>query len=114
MSVLRTVRRTAPPSGAVVGESALGAVLGLLGNGAETAVFFGLLVVDEDLTVLAVAARRIPRSAHQAEHRIRVEEDAIHLLEGAVCGLREEEVYHGHDEGVAKQGVSTGRSGMCI
>lgn len=66
-------------------------------------VLLGLLVVDEQLAVLAVAARQLAGHAHDVEVRLRagdLVEDGVHLLERAVGRLGVEEVHRGHHEGV--------------
>lgn len=59
------------------------------------------LVVDKEFAVFAVAARFRVRDADNGEDGRRLEEDAVHLFEGAVGGFWVEEVDDGEDEGVA-------------
>ena len=109
-SILHGHRPAIGASAAVVSRSFPGIVLAaLLGNGAEATVFLGILVVDEDLAIFAVSAWSIGCCADQAPHRLGVVEDGVHLLEGAVGGLGEEEVDDGNNEGVARFRVSMAR-----
>lgn len=69
--------------------------------GAAAQVVRGLGVVDEQLAVLAVAARLLPGDAHDIPDRLGLAEDDVHLLERPVGGLGVEEVHDGDDEGIA-------------
>jgi len=74
----------------------------LVGHVAGAAqVVLGLGVVDEQLAVLAVAARLLPGDAHDIPDRLGLAEDDVHLLERPVGGLGVEEVHDGDDEGIS-------------
>ena len=64
----------------------------------------GVVVRDEQLAVLAVAARLVARHADDVEDGGGFVEDGVHLLEGSVRGLGVEEVGYGDDGGVAVVG----------
>jgi hypothetical protein len=67
------------------------------------ALLFGVVVVDEKLAVLAVAAGLVLGDLDDGEPAagtLDLVEDGIHLLERAVGRLGIEEVDHGHDDGV--------------
>ena len=63
-------------------------------------MLLGVLIVDEQLAVLAVPLWLIVRNADDGEDALALAEDAVHLLERAVGGFGIEEVDAGHDEGV--------------
>lgn len=63
-------------------------------------VVLSLGVVDEEFTVLAVAARLFPGDTHDVKDRLRLVEDGVHLLERAVSSLGVEKVHDGEDGGV--------------
>lgn len=58
-------------------------------------------VVDEQLSILAVAEWFVARNLHQSPDGFGLVEDCVHFFEGAVCCFRVEVVDHGEDEGVA-------------
>jgi hypothetical protein len=64
-------------------------------------VLLTLIVVDEDLTVLTVAAGFLFRGLDDGEDVAGLLEDGVHFLEGAVGGFGVEEVDHGDYEGVS-------------
>ena len=59
------------------------------------------LVVDEELSLLAIAPRLITGDFHEGEVGVAFAEDGVHFFQGAVCGFRVEEVDDWEDEGVA-------------
>lgn len=63
-------------------------------------MLFGILVVDEELSVLAVAVRLVAGNRDDVEDAGRILEDSVHLLQGPVGGLGIEEINDGEDEGV--------------
>lgn len=80
----------------LVGDNSLFA-----GNMTSTAqVIFRLSVIDEQLTILAVAARLIPCNLDKVPNRCGLVEDVIHLLQRTVGSLRVEEVDDGEDKSV--------------
>jgi hypothetical protein len=64
-------------------------------------VLVGMSVVNEQFTVLAIAARLITSNLDNTEDGLGLAEDRIHLLQGAVGRLRVEEIHNREDEGVA-------------
>ena len=62
--------------------------------------FLGLVVVDEQLALLAIAVRHVAGDADDVERVGALVEDFVHLFERTACGLGEEEVGRGHHEGV--------------
>lgn len=64
-------------------------------------VLLGLVVIDQELAVLAVTMRLVASDADHLEDRVGLAEDGIHLLQGAVCGHGVEEVDGWDDSGVA-------------
>ncbi len=63
-------------------------------------VFARLFVLDQDLTILAVAVRLGLGNPHHGQDTLGLVEDAVHLLEGPVRCLRVEEIHHREDEGI--------------
>lgn len=63
-------------------------------------VLFRLFVVDEQFSLFAISSRLIARDSHEGEVGAAFAEDGVHLFEGAVGGLRVEEIDDGEDEGV--------------
>lgn len=83
----------------LVGDNALFA-----GNMTSTAqVIFRLSVIDEQLTILAVAARLISCNLDKVPNRCGLVEDVVHLLQRTVGGLRVEEVDDGEDKSVTEE-----------
>ena len=74
-----------------VGGAGLGQHVGPGDRGAP-AVLVRLLVVDEQLAVLAVAARLVARDLDDGEDGVALVEDGVHFLERAVGGFGVEEV----------------------
>lgn len=66
-----------------------------------TQMLLGIFVVDEKLAVLAVAVGLVTGGRDHIENARCLVEDCVHLLQGAVCGFRVEEVNNGEDECVA-------------
>lgn len=67
-------------------------------------MFLGLIILDQQLPTLPIAARLIVRDLHDREPAccaFGFAEDAVHFFEGAVGGFRVEEVGYGDYEGVA-------------
>ena len=60
-----------------------------------------LLVIDEQLSLLAIPSRFIAGDFHDGEVGAAFAEDAVHFFQGAVCGFRVEEVDNWEYEGVA-------------
>lgn len=74
----------------------------LLGDVAEaSSVLVRLFVVDEKLSVLAVATGLFACDAYEVEDRRCLVEDGVHLLKRAICGFGVEEVHDGEDHKVA-------------
>ena len=74
----------------------------LFGNVAGAAhVLLGILVVDEELALLAVAVGLVAGDGDNIEDAGCLLEDDVHFLQGAVCGLGVEEVDDWEDECVA-------------
>lgn len=74
----------------------------LLGDVAGAAqVFRGVLVVDQELSVLAEAMGLVVSHGDHVEDVGGLEEDCVHLFQRPICGLGIEEVDHREDEGVA-------------
>lgn len=87
----------------LVGDNSLFA-----GNMTSTAqVIFRLSVVDEQFTILAVAARLIPCNLDKVPDRSGLVEDVVHLLQRTVGSLRVEEVDDGEDKSVTGEQEST-------
>ena len=70
-------------------------------------MFLALLIVDENFTVLAVAARFVLGGPDNGEDILCLLEDVVHLLERAVSRLRVKEVDDWEDEGIAVGEIST-------
>ena len=60
-----------------------------------------ILVLDEQLSILAVAVRLFLRNLDNREDGVAFGENGIHLFEGAIRGFRVEEVDGWDDEGIA-------------
>lgn len=73
-------------------------LLGDMTGAAE--MLFGVLVIDEQLAVLAVAVGLVAGDRDDVEDAGRILEDSVHLLQGSVGGLRVEEIDDGEDESV--------------
>ena len=73
-------------------------------DASATDMFIRLVVVDEQLSVLSVTARLLAGTLYYVEDVCRLAEDGVHFLQGAVGGLRVEEVDDGDDEGVSLHG----------
>lgn len=69
-------------------------------NIARATVLGGFLVVDQELAVLAVAVGLVPGDTDHREDRVRLGEDGVHFLEGAVGCFGVEEVDDGEDDRV--------------
>ena len=75
-------------------------------------MFLGLIVRDQQLAVLAVAARLVVRDLDDGEPArgtVCFAEDGVHFFEGAVGGFGVEEVGYGNDEG-----ITTGRDFVLV
>lgn len=70
-------------------------------NTCAAQMFFRLVVVDEQLSVLSVAARLLASVLYDVENGGCLAENGVHFLQGAVGGFRVEKVDHGDDEGVS-------------
>jgi hypothetical protein len=70
-------------------------------NTDATHMLLRLVVVDKQLSVLAVAAGFFTSSLDDGEDRVGLAENGVHLLQGAVGGFGVEEVDDGDDESVA-------------
>lgn len=66
-----------------------------------THVLLSVLVVDQQLAVLAEAVRFVAGDGDDVENTCTLLENSVHLFEGAVCSLRIEEVDYWEDKGVA-------------
>lgn len=72
----------------------------------STHVLLGLVVVDQDFTVLTIAARVVASNLHDAEDGVGLAEDGVHFLQRPVGSLGVEEVTHWCNEGVAVEGLA--------
>lgn len=71
-----------------------------------TEVLFGVLIIDEELAVLAVAVGFVASDGDNVEYVTGLVKDRVHFFQRAVCGLGVEEVDHRKDDGVALGSVS--------
>lgn len=71
-----------------------------------TEVLFGVLIIDEELAVLAVAVGFVASDGDNVEYVTGLVKNRIHLFQRAVCSLGIEEVDHREDDGVALGSVS--------
>ena len=70
-------------------------------------MLFTFLVIDENFTVLAIAARLMLGGPDDCEYILCLLEDVVHLLEGTVSSFRVEEVDDWEDESITVSDVST-------
>lgn len=85
--------------------SELGLVYVLIGVAGTTQVLLSVLVVDEELALLAVAVGLVAGNGDQVEHVVGLVEDCVHFLQRAVGGFGVEEIDDREDEGVAGRAV---------
>lgn len=64
-------------------------------------MFFRFFIPDEKLTILTVTLRFVPRNFDNRKDAVAFAEDTVHLLQGAVSGLRVEEPDNGEDGSIS-------------
>lgn len=72
----------------------------------STMMFLRLFVVNQNLSVFAIAMRFMFGDLHHCKHTLGLVEYRVHLLQGPICRFWVEEVYHRYDEGITASRVS--------
>ena len=77
-----------------------------LGRARSSLVLFGLFIINQDFTILAIAMRFVLGGPYESEDVLGLVEDRVHLFERSISSLRIEEIDDRDDEGVTRDSVS--------